>query len=764
MLCVVGFSLWASMTAYQLTNNATHASLLSDQYQQARYWIGAEESIARRYMLEPGPDVLASHRAAARSLTGVLSAVYRDGDAADRALVDRVSREHQDYLVASEQTLFGAVDAQNMSYALDVAYTAVDPVFTAIERRVDAAATRHHADAARRLAHLTDIQRWMRIATPVIVILGIALLFILFGTLRIQEVERVKRAGEAEQRVVYKSEKRLHVLLDNAADIIAVLDLAGAVTYISPAVERVLGYAADEALGVTVYTLVHPGDAKRLTRMYTRVSKTPRAQRTIEARLRHRDGTWRRLDIIGTNLCDDPEIQGIVVNARDITERKTFEERLAHQAFHDALTALPNRALFMNRVEHALERAGKHSSLALLLLDLDRFKEVNDTFGHQEGDQLLCEAARRLSETLRDSDTVARLGGDEFAVILPETDEVGAAAAARKLCGALDEAFAVAGQALHVGASVGIALCPAHGTDAPTLLRRADVAMYVAKRGRQGYAVYDAAHDRSSPRELALLNDLRHAIEDDTLRLHYQPLVDVATGRIRGVKALARWPHPEHGLIPPDQFIPLAEGTGLIAPLTLWVLDAALGQCRRWRDAGMELAVAVNLSMLNLHDPRIADTIARLLTAYDVPPTLFSLELTESALMTDVERALDSMARLRALGVRIAVDDFGAGYSSLAYLKQLPVDELKIDRSFVRDMEMDEADAAIVTSTVSLAHSLGLGVVAEGVETRAAWEMLAAIGCDTAQGYYLSRPLPPEDVARWVHSRPTTATRRRVSA
>jgi diguanylate cyclase (GGDEF)-like protein len=437
------------------------------------------------------------------------------------------------------------------------------------------------------------------------------------------------------------------------------------------------------------------------------------------------------------------------------TERVQAEEAVRHQATHDALTDLPNRVLLHARVTAALDDAPDDAGpLALLLLDLDHFKEVNDTFGHERGDALLQEVAARLRGVVRVSDTVARLGGDEFAVLLPGMDAAGAGRVAEAICATLDAPLRVEEQMLRVGASVGIALGPVHGVDGPTLLRRADVAMYAAKRARTGHAVYDPAQDGHSPERLALIGELRTAIERGALALHYQPQVDLTSGRVCGVEALVRWPHPERGLIPPDRFISLAEQTGLIEPLTQWVLAEAVRQCREWQRTGVLLTVSVNLSMWNLHDPVLPERVAGLLREHGVSPAWLRLELTESALMADPGRALDVLTRLAGLGVRLAVDDFGVGYSSLAYLKTLPVDELKIDKGFVRAMATDTADAAIVASTVELGHALGLRVVAEGIEDRVTWDALAEMGCDVAQGYYLSRPLAPDALAGWLRESP----------
>jgi len=432
-------------------------------------------------------------------------------------------------------------------------------------------------------------------------------------------------------------------------------------------------------------------------------------------------------------------------------------DALQHQALHDALTDLPNRTLLYDRLAHTLRLVERDaSSLALLLLDLDRFKVVNDTLGHQAGDALLQQVAARLRDAVRSSDTVARLGGDEFALLLPRTDRDGAVRATQTLLAALVAPLTVEGQTVHVGASVGIALAPAQGREVAALLRHADVAMYVAKRGGSGYAVYDPRHDGDSAGRLMREAELRQALATNELVLHYQPTVDLRTGRATGVEALARWAHPTHGLLAPDQFIPLAEQTGLIVPLTRWVLDQALAQQAAWARAGRPLGVAVNLSVRTLHDERLPDTLAWLLRRYAITPERVTLEITETVLMADPAQALAVLTRLAALGVRVAIDDFGTGYSSLAYLKQLPVDAVKIDKSFVQSMGATETtkDTAIVRSIIELGHNLGLMVVAEGIEDRETWAHVRALGGDVAQGYYLSRPLPLPSLDRWLESSP----------
>jgi diguanylate cyclase (GGDEF)-like protein len=429
-----------------------------------------------------------------------------------------------------------------------------------------------------------------------------------------------------------------------------------------------------------------------------------------------------------------------------------------HQALHDALTGLPNRDLFRDRIDQAIRSSRRSGeSAVVMIMDLDHFKEINDTLGHHMGDLLLEEVARRLSRSLREADTVARLGGDEFGVLLPLVSRSGdAAVVAQQLLLELREPFMLDGMRLEIDASVGIALHPTHGDDVEALQQRADIAMYSAKQSGRGYAIFEPELDRHSPRRLALAGGMRQAINDGQITLYYQPKADLKTGSVVGVEALARWNHPEFGIVGPSEFVPIAEQTGLITPLTSFVLDAALRQIREWADAGLELSIAVNLSARSFLDTHLAVEIPRLLNKWAVDASQLELEITESMLMTDPVRAEATLDRLSQIGLTLSVDDFGTGYSSLANLKRLPVDVIKIDKSFVMDMAVDASDAAIVRSTIDLAHNLGLRVVAEGVESEDAWRQLAALGCDYAQGYFLSRPLPAEAATRLIRDRGTS--------
>jgi diguanylate cyclase (GGDEF)-like protein len=426
-----------------------------------------------------------------------------------------------------------------------------------------------------------------------------------------------------------------------------------------------------------------------------------------------------------------------------------------HQAVHDSLTGLPNRSLFRHQIEQVVN-AGRRAdrTAAVMLIDLDHFKEINDTLGHHAGDRLLQEVSQRLRASLDEQDMVARLGGDEFGVLLldvPGHDE--ASAVAERLLTQLREPFSIEGLTLEVDASIGIACAPEHGSAVEQLIQRADIAMYAAKEGGRGHVLFEPQLDRYSPRRLSLAGALRSAIADGEIVLYFQPKAELSTGQITGVEALARWQHPRLGLIGPSEFVPIAEQTGLIGPLTSHVLEVALRQLAVWGEQGEELSVAVNLSARSFLDAQLAVEIPRLLERTGVDAQRLELEITESMLMLDPARAKATLERLSAIGLSLSVDDFGTGYSSLANLKRLPVDVIKIDKSFVIDMPHDASDAAIVRSTIDLAHNLGLKVVAEGVESHEAWRRLEELGCDLAQGFHVSRPLPAEAMTRLLAER-----------
>jgi diguanylate cyclase (GGDEF)-like protein len=427
-------------------------------------------------------------------------------------------------------------------------------------------------------------------------------------------------------------------------------------------------------------------------------------------------------------------------------------ERTAHQAMHDELTGLPNRLLFRDRTEHAIRAADRDGvQTAVMLMDVDQFREINDTLGHHAGDQVIAAVAARLRGVLRSSDSLARLGGDEFAILMPRVmEESSAVQLAARIRTALSAPLILHGVLLDIRASIGVAVYPDHGDDVISLLQRAEIAMYVAKDTRTALQVYDPSTDEHSTERLSLVAELRHALDRGEIVVHYQPKATMHDGRVRSVEALVRWQHPERGLIGPYEFVHLAEHTGLIRPLTHHVLRTALEQCRQWRDRGIDLSVAVNLSVRDLVDLDLPGAIAAELDRVGLEPRCLAIEITETMLVLDPNRTIEVLARLHEMGVRVSLDDFGTGWSSLSYLQRLPVDELKIDRSFISDLAASDTDSSIVEATVALARKLGLTTVAEGVESARAWEQLVRLGCDVAQGYFISRPLPAEELEVWL--------------
>ena len=573
--------------------------------------------------------------------------------------------------------------------------------------------------------------------------------------------ERTRRqlaalAGESEQRAqaLAFSERRLQSILDNVADGIVTIDSEGIIESANPATERLFGFSAEQLVGLSLATLIaEEGGQTFADYMRGFLAGSSGIESGLmglrEAQGKRSDGTLFPVEF-RPNVMQAGGRKVIVCNLRDMSERKAHLQRLEYQALHDPLTGLPNRSLFRDRLRHAIVMNQRQGSIVgLLLLDMNQFKEVNDTLGHHNGDRLLQQMAQRIQGELRDSDTIARLGGDEFAIITPDqADGAASAMIANRLLRALAKPFFLEGHAVEVGASIGIAICPQHGDDADILLRHADVAMYDAKRERTGFAQYSADRDRNSAAQLKIMGELRNGISRGEFILHYQPRISLRAGTLVGAEALVRWRHPSGELIYPDRFIPNAEESELMWPLTELILNAALTQWKVWRAQGIEMCVSVNLSADNLRDRSLGRRISEILEAAGVPPSAVILEITESSLMAD--GAEQSLANLVELGVGLAADDFGTGYSSLAHLKRLTLTELKIDKSFVLRMDQDPDDAAIVRPTIDLGHNLGLVVAAEGVENERTLSMLHAFGCDLAQGYLIARPMPASDFPAWL--------------
>jgi diguanylate cyclase (GGDEF)-like protein len=615
ILGIGGLSLWSAKKTSTAAVQSAAATRLADSYEQARYAVGAEESLERKYRLEPGPDVRRRFDSAAATFVRTLEEVRSRGSVVDLELVEGLLAAQRHYLRAIK-TMFAAVDAHQAKLVLEIDANRVDPAFGAIEAQVFKAAEAHSANANAGLQSLRTSEQQVLIGNTIAIVLGL-LLLALFALMLVRINRQLRRHARENE----------------------------------------------------------------------------------------------------------------------------------HHALHDDLTGLPNRRLLLDRLDHLVAIAGRDPTpFSLMMIDLDRFKEINDTLGHQTGDLLLQAIGPRLRPLLRPSDTLARVAGDEFVILLPTASTEFARGVAERTRAALREPLPLPNFVATIDASIGIVTYPTHGEDAETLMQHADIAMYLAKTQHSGDAIYDPERDPWDPQRLSLVADLREAIANKEIELYYQPKFDVRTLRPTGVEALARWFHPVRGVIGPDEFIPLAEHTGLIKPLTELVLRRAVRQCRTWQEEGRELQVSVNLSVANLLDVELVRTVRRILEEEHLAPAQLQLEITESTIMVDPDRMQLVLLELAEMGISLSVDDFGTGYSSLAYLRRLPVQELKIDRSFIEHVAVDDDDASIVRATIQLGHSLGLTVVAEGVENARSLQRLDELECDALQGFHLCRPQPPEDV------------------
>jgi diguanylate cyclase (GGDEF)-like protein/PAS domain S-box-containing protein len=750
LIALPGFALWGAASTYQTGVAVRHATELSNAFEEARYAVGAEESLERKYRLEPGEEVRSTHRSAAIAMAAALQRARTLGAPADRLLVNDVLARHEEYLQAISR-MFAAVDAGDTTAANAIDEGEVDPSFASIETQVDTAADQHRIDAAEHLAALAAIQRNVLIATPIVFALGVGLVIFFWTMLR-----RYQRQAEGslmrEASNIRSSEQRFRGLVQNTSDLILICAAPGTITYQSPTAEIAWGYPVTELLGEGIMALTDPDDQPALRELWDQLQQVSpgtmdAATRTIELRLRDGTGTWRHAALIATNLLHDPAVQGIVVTVRDITERKTFEQQLTQQAFFDALTGLPNRVLFLDRLKQALVRAGRRKdAVGLLFIDIDNFKLINDSLGHGTGDKLLTEAAARLRSCVRAQDTVARLSGDEFVIVLEllaGSDD--AVPVAKAIAHQFSRPFELEGREVVITASIGVALSEAGQDDADSLLRNADLAMYRAKSdGRARYVVFDPSMHTDTLARLELENDLRRALDHGELRVHYQPIVRMETGKVSEVEALVRWQHPTRGLVSPGEFIPLAEETGLIIPLGQWVLEEACRQVAAWHKqfpSEPPLTLSVNLSPRQFQKPNLVADVVQALHQTGLPACCLKLEITEGVIMRDVEVTIGTLWELKNLGLQLAIDDFGTGYSSLSYLKRLPLDVLKIDRSFVSGIGQSAEDAAIVHAIMALARSLNLTVTGEGIETAEQAALLGEWGCDRGQGYLFSRPL-----------------------
>jgi diguanylate cyclase (GGDEF)-like protein/PAS domain S-box-containing protein len=553
-----------------------------------------------------------------------------------------------------------------------------------------------------------------------------------------------------------REERWFHSLVQYSSDIVAVLEDDSTLRYISPSVERVLGYRPEDLVGKSAFDYVHPESIELVSSSFAKALGISGVRPPMEFRVRAGDGSWRHVEVICNNRFSDSDVQGMIVNARDVTQRKRAEEQLRYQALHDLLTELPNRRLFVDRLQQALRRTRRRPEhqVAVLFMDLYNFKVINDSVGHETGDKLLVSVAERLRNLLRLEDMLTRFGGDEFTVLMEDIeDPADAMRVAERIVEGFREPFVLDGQEFFAAASIGIAYGSASTTDSEELLRNADVAMYRAKeRGPLGYEVFNQNMHLQVVERLELENDIRRAFLAEEFVVHYQPIVDLRISEVQGVEALVRWNHPKRGLLDAEEFVPVAEEIGLIVPMGEVVLEEACRRAVRWQEEHpilSPLQMNVNVSAKQLQRPDLITTVEGVLKRTGLDPARLTLDVTETVYVKVLEGNTAALNDLRRLGVKISIDDFGVGYSSLAYLKRLPADILKLDKSFLEGLGEDLEDTAIVRMVIDLAHTLGIEVIAEGVDSEAV-TILKEMGCGLAQGFFFSEPLPPEEVPRFL--------------
>ncbi|MCW2986927.1 MAG: hypothetical protein JWR63_4497 [Conexibacter sp.] len=654
---------------------------------------------------------------------------------AGAALVAAGTREELDVVAIAAARELAGEDADVVLHDADT--------FTAVDRL----AANNHSSLVVELDPREGAASVLVVAGPSVAERAVREVLAALGT---QVVLAFERAALTEELVRRQSEARFASLVQHSSDLITVLAPDATIAYQSPAIERVLGWTPEDVVGRRIDELMEQGEGGRLLRLIADGVDAPVASQTLETTLAHKDGTTRQFEVLFTNLTADPAVGGIVLNSRDISERKAFERQLAHQAFHDPVTGLPNRALFVERVRHALARSRREArGIGIIFIDLDDFKIINDSLGHAAGDEVLKQVAQRLALSIRASDTAARFGGDEFAVLLEDIEGVQEAAdAAERIMESVGTPLAAAHKELALRCSLGIAIAAEDGTaDADELIRDADAAMYIAKRdGKGGYRLFEPEMHEGVLQRLELRTDLQRALATDQLELFYQPVIRLEDGTISGVEALLRWNHPERGMVGPDQFIPLAEETGLIVPIGRWVLREGCREGRRLMESlptDRPVSLAINLSLKQLQHSDVVADVREALEESGLPPAQLTLEITESVLMADTDLAVQRLAELKALGIKLALDDFGTGYSSLSYLSKFPVDVLKMDRSFLREGASPQT-TDLANAVVALGSTLSLEVVAEGIELPEQWKTLRDLGCELGQGFYFARPMNAE--------------------
>jgi diguanylate cyclase (GGDEF)-like protein/PAS domain S-box-containing protein len=596
----------------------------------------------------------------------------------------------------------------------------------------------------------------------------LAVTVLVLGYLQFERARRERDLMVAERRIIQESEERFRSLVQNSSDVISITGEDLIARYHSPAIESLLGIHPDAGVGMNIEELVRDEDIAAFQAMCGEVLAEPGATGSLEGRMRHSNGSARDVEVWATNSLEVSNVAGLVFNIRDITERKeaereraALEQQLAYQAFHDPLTGLANRVLFKDRIDHALSRCARNKEeIAVLFLDLDNFKSTNDTLGHDAGDYMLRAAAERLHSCLRDSDTIARFGGDEFAILLEGIDDERTVyVVAQRLVESMKQPFDLDNRQMLSSASVGVAFSGRRGEGAEELLANADVAMYAAKsQGKSCIETYRPDMRRSLIKRMDLETGLRRAVQNGEFVLHYQPIVDVEDGHITGLEALVRWNDPDRGMIPPGEFIPLAEETGLILPMGKWVLEQACAQATMWRRRyhDFDLKISVNISARQFQQPTFVSEVDEILRLTQLPPGSLVLELTESILVQDSSVAVRKISDLKELGVQLALDDFGTGYSSLSYLRAFPIDVLKIDKSFIDGVAKGVEESALARAIVQIGDTLCLRTVAEGIESEEQALELRSLGCGEGQGFFFARPLDSDAIESLLADEVTT--------
>ncbi|HEY4686500.1 MAG TPA: EAL domain-containing protein [Dehalococcoidia bacterium] len=615
--------------------------------------------------------------------------------------------------------------------------------FATFRSAAQEASAGYTADATR----VGEIAEWGSVAAVAFAVVAMSLLY-----WRFRVVQRRVEKADAEQEILRRSEARFRPLVQSSSDVIAVVDEAGVFTYASPAIDRVAGLLPQHAVGTCVFDLVEESHRRHFESFLAEINARPGYTASIELQLRPRHGELESpyFQVVGTNRLSDPDVGGFVLNMRDISERKALEEQLRHQAFHDSLTNLSNRARFMDRLEHALSR-GKRAGdqqLSVLYMDLDYFKNVNDELGHSAGDLLLRHVAERLAVCIRSADTAARLGGDEFAILLDDaTSAREARAVADRILAEMAKPFNIGGNEINLSASIGLVFANPQTTTAEEIIRDADVAMYDAKEnGRGRVQLFEPGMQISLLERLHLISELNAAVERDEFLVYYQPTLDLASERITGFEALVRWDHPMRGLLPPSEFIGIAEETGAILALGQMVLDRACRQAKEWQErypSMRGISMSVNVSAKQIQRPGFVEVVQRALEESRLDPKLLVLEITETVLVAQPQRVIETLQQIKRLGVLVALDDFGTGYSSLSYLQGFPIDILKIDRAFIQGIDSGEKDRMLVQTVIDLANVFDLEIVAEGIERQEQLTRLRDLHCARGQGYLFARPLDP---------------------